>query len=253
MFTWKDYVKDIFQDSFAIWERGERLTVFAGVVIASLLLGLLLAFGVAVTFKPEAGLWVGAVLLGWLGVLLFFVSPFRLWKMGKVEINKLQDEITPHLDVSFDPKSSNCVEIIKDDNGKKVGRIYRILVFNTSKSKSIERATVVILDIKDWDHAYMNTPLETIDGFGEFNLDSEARQHINVFASRDGRDVEDIKIMYAASDAMVDKSFPREPRDICIQVRGKDTPSKTVWIRTGTTPAGKLTITRIDEVTDVSR
>ena len=98
---WREYASEVWRDGFATWERGERLTVFAGVVLGSLLLGILLALGVAITIKPVAGLWVSAGLLAWLILLVLVVSPYRVWARERKKTEALEEAAKKKINVDW--------------------------------------------------------------------------------------------------------------------------------------------------------
>ena len=92
MASWKEYAKAVLHDSFVLWERGEHVAMFSGVVLTSILLGLLLLAGVGITFKPIVTLSVGFALLIWLVLLILVVSPYRIW----VKVKKRSKNMKRH-------------------------------------------------------------------------------------------------------------------------------------------------------------
>lgn len=96
-FTWQQYAGEIWRDSFALWAKSEHMTMFAGIVLGSLLLGIFVVFGIAIQFKAEAGMWASGALLLWLAFLIFVASPFRLWRKKSAEIEALKSDRFPKI------------------------------------------------------------------------------------------------------------------------------------------------------------
>lgn len=86
----RDYACAILRDSFILWSKAEHIAMFAGVVLGSLLLGVFVVTGVAIAFKPETALYASGGLLLWLVFLVFFVSPYRIWKENNKQIQNLK-------------------------------------------------------------------------------------------------------------------------------------------------------------------
>jgi hypothetical protein len=103
------------------------MTTFAGVVLGSALLLVLLAFGVAIDIKPEAARAVSFGLLIWLVFLVFVVSPFRIWKRTKIEVGDLNERFKPRLKLSFGKDIPGCIRDTHFTNGPRA-TFFRIKV-----------------------------------------------------------------------------------------------------------------------------
>ena len=98
--TPREYIRHLLRDSIVVWGRGQNFTKYGGIVLGSLLL-LFLLFGYTVLFKPEAGLWTSAALVLWFVVVVLVVSPYRIWKVERVRVEKYEDDAKPKISVAW--------------------------------------------------------------------------------------------------------------------------------------------------------
>lgn len=98
--------------------------MFAGAVLGSLLLGVLLVFGLSVSFDPQVGLWTSVALLLWLMFLILVFSPYRLWTQHKNEIAHYKNLLTPQLKLSLDKDGCKSMteEKIQLHDGDQISR-----------------------------------------------------------------------------------------------------------------------------------
>ncbi len=115
--TVRRYIAELVKDSFALWEHGRKLTSFAGIVLGSILLGVLLILGLSITFEPAAGFWVSTIFLLWLLFLLLLVSPYRIWRSNNVQICDLKERFKPRLRLSFGKDVAGCYRPTEFTNG----------------------------------------------------------------------------------------------------------------------------------------
>lgn len=179
--TWKEYAKAVLRDSFMLWERGERLVVFAGVVFGSLAFGIAITFGLFVAFRPEVALWFSVGLLLWLGFLIFVVSPYRVWKTQAKAVWQLRKEAEPALEITFSPELPFVsTKTVTHLDGTRTEYRYCIMIKNKSSTKTIKNVVVHLSDIIGYSHFYKECPLITLYGQTSFDLAPEQAQYIQV-------------------------------------------------------------------------
>lgn len=145
MYTWRRYRTEIWRESFALFEQGERIAKFASLVIGSVIFALLVVLGVSVTFDPIISLWVSALFVLWLLLLVFVVSPYRVWKKLGEENENLQNRLAPKLSLNFDQGISGCIRETEFQGGSKA-RFFRVMV--ESKSSSPLLCSGHLIDVK---------------------------------------------------------------------------------------------------------
>ena len=149
MSNWEDYAKNVLRDSFALWERGEHVAMFAGVVLGSLLLGVILVFGITIQFTPEAGLWASGLLLSWLIILVFVVSPYRIWRRERKKVEEYEDAARPKINVNWRFRSNRAELILTNISLKTLPRIE--LSFRNYRMSDGSNVTDVICDMRPVD------------------------------------------------------------------------------------------------------
>jgi hypothetical protein len=177
MAEWKKFVREIWYDSFKLWQRGQGVSSFAGAIFSTLLLAVFFFVG-PVRFKPEVHWWLGSFSAGSFLFLLLVVAPFRLWKRTNHEIAVLLERLRPRLSLSFAPQRPLFEQLPNQDSI--LVSVVRVAVRNESNVETIHNVRVVLRDISDRDHAFPNAALTPIDGPATFYLAPGAEQNINV-------------------------------------------------------------------------
>ena len=88
------------------------MTVFAGVVIGTLILTVLLALGVGVAFKKDAGWWFSAVLFLGFICLVVVVSPYRVWARERKKVEDFEEATKQKINVSWRVSRNKFAELI---------------------------------------------------------------------------------------------------------------------------------------------
>lgn len=97
---YRAYLRECVRAAYESWKRHEEATVI-GVALASLLGAIISTLIVPLHFKESLG---GALLIGlgfWFVFLLFFGSPYLLWKRQRERVLELEEAQKPRLDVGY--------------------------------------------------------------------------------------------------------------------------------------------------------
>lgn len=187
-------------------------------------------------FTPSLVRWA-LIILGGLTFLAIVGPIFRdinILRFGRVS------KSNSDLQLIYLPESP-WIEVLKDEAGRKLGRIHRIKVKNRSDNTTLHKVRLSIPEIAEWHHAFPNAALSALGGEAIFDLHPGAEQFVNLFRSADKRDEVHLTILY--DNETIPNMLPRKDKKIRIQAQSESTPSVNMWVSTGTTPAGKLTVT----------
>ena len=84
-----EYVCTNLRHSFGVWKKGESVSVLLGILVAAVIAALPL-IGLSFLADIDWSQRVGLGLALWFGVLVLVVTPYRLWKEQREEIEGLK-------------------------------------------------------------------------------------------------------------------------------------------------------------------
>jgi hypothetical protein len=138
--------------SFRDWESRDSLVGFLVLVVG--------IFGYGWVFdKPEVAGWALYLAGAYLGLMLFVITPWRMWDDSKREIGGFRERLKPRISFVFDPASVPYLQhfpLTVDRLVYKV-RMYRVGLRNDSAAP-IKRARVVVESVDFLIDGVLNPP-----------------------------------------------------------------------------------------------
>ena len=92
-----------FRRSVASWAEGEVWAAVAA-YISILLLPILVTGWIGDLLGGAIERFIAFLVVAWLVVLFFIISPYRMWRDGIIKVSSLEDRLEPKLKIAFEPE-----------------------------------------------------------------------------------------------------------------------------------------------------
>jgi hypothetical protein len=118
--VWK-YICTNLQHSFGVWEKGERVSVLLGLLVAAAIAALPL-IGISATTSIDLNTQLGLGFALWFAVLVLVVTPYRLWREQSDEIERLKirnrnQAVLDQISALKHPLAALRIEMRQDEGG----------------------------------------------------------------------------------------------------------------------------------------
>jgi hypothetical protein len=104
------YIRDVWTTSLSVWDRAQRTTSIFLAILALLPACMYFIYGLDLEWSREA-IWAFIIALGgWVALILFVISPFRVWLVQHEELDRLK---SPKLKLFFERHNAAFIKPVK--------------------------------------------------------------------------------------------------------------------------------------------
>lgn len=227
--TFYSYFRDSVDRSFTRWERSDAVSTLFSYALSLGGVGALDALGIGTVLEPLNGfVKTGLYLVFWFTLLVFVVTPFRMWREERQALNHIAERLQKSLLISFKQEKPYLDVTRRGGPGTRYTYHFSIGVTNLSALETIKNVHVRVKNIKNYDHFFKEWSLRPHSGPSPFNLDPSQTQYIHLASwtgpAREGKrfrmDKEELRpgvSHYSFVDAQCDRNGLEEIRAIQLE------------------------------------
>lgn len=222
-YLWQYWCENL-KRSFSDWERNEAIgTVISTIVSLWAGLGILQPHFIAAI--PQVLVWAFPI---WLLLLIFIITPARMWNSAQREKAELRQRLEPKLAIT----SGTGHPFVQwwEDAAEQIYRTFRVCVENLSDGTTVHDVRVALIET-DPGLVFVPVPLHLMhdnppsrdEPFKTaFDLAPRGRRHVDVFSYREDPSKDRMRITSAVR--YLPTEILKRPYQLTIQATGRDVP-----------------------------